>query len=182
LGVITLSVFVPKAIPVFCYNTEAHFLPAAFALGVLCALNQKTLMIHWSYGLVLWAVFAFESLFRIDKDLFYVALFYTALVFATARSLARFAALPFDASYGVYLFGFPVQRALYATIPGMSVYANQAAAISCALALGILSWFCIERPAIALGRSWTRKKEPFRQAMIDQPEGAGRNAVFDPAI
>ncbi len=178
--VIVLSAFVPASIPSFSDDSEAHLLPAAFALGILCALNQKTLMIHWSYGLLLWAVFAVESIFRIDKDLFYVALFYSALVFATARSVARFVALPFDASYGVYLFGFPIQRALYATIPGMSVYANQAAAISCALALGILSWFCIERPAIALGRAWTRKNVPSWRTGFDQPEAA--NAIFDPGF
>jgi peptidoglycan/LPS O-acetylase OafA/YrhL len=172
LVIIALSVFIPTTIPRFRYDSEAHLLPAAFALGALCALNQKTLMIHWSYCVLLWMVFAFESLFRIDKELFYVALFYSALVVATARSVRRFAALPFDASYGVYLFGFPIQQALYATIPGMGVYANQAVSISCALALGVLSWFCVERPAIALGRAWTRKKAPSWQVALDPAEDA----------
>jgi peptidoglycan/LPS O-acetylase OafA/YrhL len=55
-----------------------------------------------------------------------------------------------DYSYGLYLWGFPVQQMCAALAPGMSSTANSLAAFPVALAFAMASWHLIERPALRL--------------------------------
>jgi peptidoglycan/LPS O-acetylase OafA/YrhL len=59
-----------------------------------------------------------------------------------------------DWSYGLFLYGFPVQQVLAMfglANAGIAVFAMASTAIS--LAFAGLSWFWVEKPALALGRS-----------------------------
>ena len=59
-----------------------------------------------------------------------------------------------DWSYGLYLYGFPVQQVLAMfglASAGLAVFAIASTAIS--LACAGLSWFMVEKPALAIGRS-----------------------------
>lgn len=55
-----------------------------------------------------------------------------------------------DFSYGVYIYGWPVQQLLAPIGAGLEWHwlANSVLAVSTALALGALSWFWIEKPAL----------------------------------
>lgn len=55
-----------------------------------------------------------------------------------------------DLSYGVYLYGWPVQQLVLHFVPGCSAEFNAAASIVGALLLGYLSWTFIESPALDL--------------------------------
>jgi peptidoglycan/LPS O-acetylase OafA/YrhL len=55
-----------------------------------------------------------------------------------------------DYSYGVYIYAFPVQQALAATYPGISVSAMLLSSGMVTLALAILSWHLIEKRALRL--------------------------------
>jgi peptidoglycan/LPS O-acetylase OafA/YrhL len=55
-----------------------------------------------------------------------------------------------DYSYGAYLYAFPVQQVLAATIPGISLIGMLAAALAISLGLAILSWHLLEKRALAL--------------------------------
>ena len=55
-----------------------------------------------------------------------------------------------DLSYGVYLYGWPVQQALHALWPGPSGLALLAPALALTLPVAALSWYGVERPALAL--------------------------------
>lgn len=62
-----------------------------------------------------------------------------------------------DLSYGVYLYGWPVQQLVLHFVPGCTAELNAAVSIVIALACGYLSWTYVEAPALAL-----RKKLSFK--------------------
>jgi peptidoglycan/LPS O-acetylase OafA/YrhL len=53
-----------------------------------------------------------------------------------------------DASYGLFLYGFPVQQMLMALFPTLSPPALLASALACSGALALGSWYAIELPAM----------------------------------
>lgn len=60
-----------------------------------------------------------------------------------------------DLSYGVYLYGWPMQQ--LALLAGATTLAlNIAAATAMTLVCAALSWFAVERPALRLKRRWSR--------------------------
>ncbi len=55
-----------------------------------------------------------------------------------------------DYSYGLYLYGFPVQQAISAISPALRHwYLNLLLAIPCAIVVATGSWWLVERPALA---------------------------------
>jgi peptidoglycan/LPS O-acetylase OafA/YrhL len=55
-----------------------------------------------------------------------------------------------DYSYGLYLYGFPVQQAIMALSPALRQwYWNLLLAIPCTMIVAIGSWWLVERPALA---------------------------------
>ncbi|WP_449411204.1 acyltransferase family protein [Methylobacterium komagatae] len=55
-----------------------------------------------------------------------------------------------DLSYGIYLYGWPVQQTLHALWPTPSGLALLAPALIVTLPVAALSWYAVERPALAL--------------------------------
>ncbi|CAM2902135.1 MULTISPECIES: acyltransferase family protein [Methylobacterium] len=55
-----------------------------------------------------------------------------------------------DLSYGIYLYGWPIQQSLHALWPEPSGLALLAPALAVTLPVAALSWYGIERPALAL--------------------------------
>jgi peptidoglycan/LPS O-acetylase OafA/YrhL len=72
-------------------------------------------------------------------------------------------ALP-DYSFGIYIYGFPVQQAMIATGIGTNAASNMAATILCALPLAALSWHLVEKPALALMDRSQRGSDPATAA------------------
>ena len=130
---------------------ESQYLPALFAFGALLAINQDHCRINFPacIGLGLLAFLLRHT--PVFQYAFYAAASYGVLV-AGASAALRAIRLPGDFSYGVYLYGWPIQQMLVWLRPDWSVHRNQAIAIVLALAAGALSWFAIERPCIRLGR------------------------------
>lgn len=71
-----------------------------------------------------------------------------------------------DLSYGLFLYGFPVQQTLvYAFGPAMGPWGNFIAALLICLPLAFLSWHLIEKPALRLkpsGKPKTVDETPMR--------------------
>ncbi len=65
------------------------------------------------------------------------------------RPLERFQTAP-DVSYGLYLYGWPVQSLIILFFPGVPLWVTIVGAIFGAATLGYLSWILIERPALSL--------------------------------
>jgi peptidoglycan/LPS O-acetylase OafA/YrhL len=76
--------------------------------------------------------------------------------FAPAAALAPLRRLP-DVSYGVYLYGWPVQKLLLWYWPALSPWTLFALAAPLAIALGAASWYLVEKPCLAL-RDWGWRK------------------------
>jgi peptidoglycan/LPS O-acetylase OafA/YrhL len=64
---------------------------------------------------------------------------------------------PADLSYGVYLYGWPVQQALVVLLPGMGALALLWPALALTLIVAALSWYGVEKPALGLKRRLLRR-------------------------
>ena len=54
-----------------------------------------------------------------------------------------------DYSYGIYIYAFPMQQLLVATVPGITPEQMIAASGAGTIALAVLSWHLVEKPALA---------------------------------
>lgn len=83
----------------------------------------------------------------------FIALFGGYLLFyfaqAPVRQLRRVNAFP-DISYGLYLYGWPVQKLLLWNWPGMSACFLFALSLIAGVGLGFLSWNLVEKPSLKL--------------------------------
>jgi peptidoglycan/LPS O-acetylase OafA/YrhL len=139
---------------------EAQLLPTLFACGALLAINQDHCEINLpiALGLLLLTYLARHT--PMFHYLVYASALYGALA-AGASIPLRGIRLPGDFSYGVYLYGWPLQQCLVALEPQWGVHRNQAVAIAVALVVGALSWFLIERPAIRFGHRLAKQLGHF---------------------
>jgi peptidoglycan/LPS O-acetylase OafA/YrhL len=87
---------------------------------------------------------------------FYPAFLMTSLWLMTTEPIKALR-LPGEFSYGVYVFGWPIQQVIATEFPNFSVHANQAVTIAISLALASMSWYLIEKPCIRFGRQLSRR-------------------------
>jgi peptidoglycan/LPS O-acetylase OafA/YrhL len=153
VAILLISMFLPEEVQLIgLMNVDiGGRLPAFFAFGALLALykEQASINIRVVFGLILFAwIFRHGSAFQF---VFYPAFLMAALWLMTTEPIKALR-LPGDFSYGVYVFGWPIQQAIAAEFPNFGVHANQAVTIAAALALASVSWFVIEKPCIRFGR------------------------------
>ncbi len=80
------------------------------------------------------------------------------LVLALSPALtARRSEPPADLSYGVYLYGWPVQQALVVFWPGAAALTLLWPALALTLVVAALSWYGVEKPALGLKRWLLRR-------------------------
>ncbi|SFI03086.1 Peptidoglycan/LPS O-acetylase OafA/YrhL, contains acyltransferase and SGNH-hydrolase domains [Bosea sp. OK403] len=76
-----------------------------------------------------------------------------AIVLALAPALTAWRSTPeADLSYGVYLYGWPVQQVFYALFPAAGALTLLAPSLLLTLLLAAASWYAVERPALGLKR------------------------------
>ncbi len=91
------------------------------------------------------------------KAALYLATTYAMLALALAPEFTRHATEPpGDISYGVYLYGWPVQQALVALFPAAGAWALLFPALALTALIGIASWLLVEKPALALKKRLIR--------------------------
>lgn len=97
------------------------------------------------FGLLAWAV---------HGTAFYpmaLGLALTAFVFAFAYATPWYGFNRFgDYSYGLYLWGYPAQQVVAHMAPGLAPVMNALLAWVMAMAVAVVSWHIIERPAMTL--------------------------------
>ena len=87
------------------------------------------------------------------KPALYLVTAWGVITLALAPALTRLSSEPpADLSYGVYLYGWPVQQASHALFPAVGAFALFWPALLATLILAFLSWQLIEKPALALKR------------------------------
>ncbi len=141
-------------------------LPLVFFLGSLLYLWRDR--VHLSIR-VLASLTIATALLRdtfLCKALLFTAESYGVLWLALTSGLLHSALdLKSDFSYGTYLYGWPVQQALHQLFPTASALSLLGPSLVLTLAIAALSWFLVERPALALkfrslGRRTLKTIEP----------------------
>ena len=142
----------PASMAMLGFNsTESSPLPACFAFGALLALNQDDCKISVWLWLGVVPVFLLLQQTAAYQVLLYGTVFYGALVLASAPWVVKLK-LPGDYSYGVYIYGYPVQQSLVALWPEMNLHLHQGVALTIAILLAIASWRLVEKPSIGAGK------------------------------
>lgn len=91
------------------------------------------------------------------KAALYLVTAWGVLVVALAPLLTRRSLEPpADLSYGVYLYGWPVQQALHALFPSLGAVALLWPSLAATVVIATLSWFLVEKPALDLKRRLLR--------------------------
>jgi peptidoglycan/LPS O-acetylase OafA/YrhL len=128
-------------------------LPLIFACGSLAWLYRDRIPLNlgivaaFIFALPL-AALAFPPLY---KPLLFVGSAYLFLFVAMAPGLShpRFEP-PGDISYGVYLYGWPIQQTLQALFPAQSGWAMLPVALLLTCLAATASWLLVEKPALRL--------------------------------
>jgi peptidoglycan/LPS O-acetylase OafA/YrhL len=140
----------------------AEFVPMLgyFALGAIAWRARDGLPLH---GAIAIALIVIAMLFRDGPNYpvaFALALSYGCLwlAYVPRRALAfnRFG----DYSYGLYLWGFPMQQLTVHWLGEPSSMTVSLIAAPAALACAIVSWHLVEKPVLSLGRGRPRQAPP----------------------
>jgi peptidoglycan/LPS O-acetylase OafA/YrhL len=116
---------------------------AGFALSLVQSKIQVGPLTHLLLGvlaIILWGSSA--------GVLFFYAFIFSLILQVSALQSIRAIRLPGDYSYGVYIWGWPIQQLLVMSGQINSTLANQLITMVIALAIGAASWHLIEKPAI----------------------------------
>jgi len=132
-------------------------LPLIFLTGGVIYLYRDR--VRLSLPLLVLAVIALVPLSYtpLYKAALYLVTAWGILVLALAPALTRRSVEPpADLSYGVYLYGWPVQQALHALFPALGAMALLWPSLALTVIIAALSWYLIEKPALGLKRRWMR--------------------------
>lgn len=126
------------------------WLAGYFALGVLAFLCRRVLYIRVEFVAASIVAFVVLREHEVGRHTFALALAISVfwLVYRTPRLriLERYG----DPSYGIYLWGWPIQQVVYQLSPGAGTFLHVSLALLGALALGYLSWHAVEKHALKL--------------------------------
>lgn len=120
-----------------------------FALGVFCCINRESVPVSgWlllalaGLAWVLRATPLYPLMFALVEAMFVFWFAYRTRWYGYNRLG--------DYSYGLYLWGFPMQQVVAHHVPAAMPLANAALALPLAAALAVVSWHSIEKPALSL--------------------------------
>jgi peptidoglycan/LPS O-acetylase OafA/YrhL len=140
--------FVPDGIPLVPFEGFVHIC-AMFAFGALAYVWRDRIPVHGGIAVVLALACWLSNGTRMQPPLFALAELAFTFWFAYRLRWHGFNRVG-DYSYGMYLWGFPCQQIVAHHLPGIAPLANAALSLPLAIALGIVSWRVIEKPALSL--------------------------------
>ncbi|OMQ26756.1 acyltransferase family protein [Serratia oryzae] len=135
-------------------NNAIYLLAPCFALGVLIAINKDSYKATMLLPVIL---FASQFLFS-DNSIRSLLICFSACLFSfslSSLSIVKKIKINNDISYGVYLWGFPIQQ-IYSQYLELSFIANVILSIVTAMIIALISWLRIEKPSIILGKKITK--------------------------
>jgi peptidoglycan/LPS O-acetylase OafA/YrhL len=129
-------------------STDNH-MALLFLLGAVLYVNRDLIEVSPLFiltGFSLAAITHGTDKFQYAYILLLVSAFLTMAFLKNASWMDKFG----DYSYGVYLWGWPVQQILAVVFPDASPTENALSAMLLALLLAIFSWHFVEKPALKL--------------------------------
>ncbi|MNF34255.1 Acyltransferase family protein [compost metagenome] len=156
--IITVNPLLPEQFQLsfFPKSKIATMLAPCFAAGSMLALLKDHIHINIQGVSGLWILYFFLSKSQAAQYIFYSGLFITILYLSSLTPIIKLKTKA-DISYGIYLWGFPVQQILVKYFPEQSVVLNQICAITICCMLGYASWVLIERKSIKAGTIFAKK-------------------------
>jgi peptidoglycan/LPS O-acetylase OafA/YrhL len=128
-------------------------LPLIFLAGGVVYLYRETIPLSLPLLAVALLALVPLSFTPLYKAALYLVTAWAILVLALAPALTRRSGEPpADLSYGVYLYGWPVQQALHALYPALGAVTLLWPSLAVTLVVATLSWYLIEKPALGLKR------------------------------
>lgn len=130
---------------------DVTLLAPCFAFGaILAAWKDKVKIdLKLTLGLILISILMFQSTY--NYYYFYIAVFISTL-YISGNKLVLKLKPRFDISYGIYLWGWPVQQIIISLYPEQSAEFNQITSIAICFVISYASWKLVERPSINFGR------------------------------
>jgi peptidoglycan/LPS O-acetylase OafA/YrhL len=132
---------------------DAPILLMSFTMGIVAYRWRERIPVHGGvFAAALAALYGAWS-FRGTAVLGLIPLTY-CMVYLGVQPLPRLKLLPRgDYSYGIYLYGFPIQQALVLLFPSLKIWWGLfPTAALVVLAVAMASWHFVERPALSLKR------------------------------
>ena len=146
-AVIAIDAFWPEAGK---YTTTLVRLCLMFVLGATFYLARDLIRLSW----LALAVLALATWISFGTPFYFALLYLTEAYGVLVLALA--APLPFvawsdraDLSYGIYLYGWPIQQVLVALYPKAEPVSLLMPALALSALAGFLSWTLVEKPALA---------------------------------
>jgi peptidoglycan/LPS O-acetylase OafA/YrhL len=129
-------------------SVKGHILVLSFLVGVTFYLFKDRII--WSWPLFAASSIAFYAALLIPHGDLVCTLpaTYATVFLGVCDPTRNRIVLSGDYSYGLYLYGFPIQQAFASIWPGANL--SIVFAMIIAFAFAAMSWWCIEKPAIKL--------------------------------
>lgn len=154
IGILILHAVSPAWVPYFSadHYTDGLKVGLFFMAGAAAFALRDRLIIRLRYAVPMVLLAAALQGTAVQEYALYIALFYCVLVAAASPAVRRLA-LPGDYSFGVYIYGFPIQQTVQHFLPGLTSYPSNLICLPAALVAGYLSWTFIELPALQKAQS-----------------------------
>lgn len=132
-------------------NPHISYLPCCFVLGACLACWKKRIVLRWEYCAAVALAWLFFRHSLLGPHLFLLTILLVVLHVSTLPAVLRLRPRA-DLSYGIYLWGFPVQQVIFPWSASLGFGASFSATLLVTALLAWLSWHGVEKPLIAFGR------------------------------
>lgn len=139
-------------------NAEVDFLIPSFALGVIVAIFKDELEVDGRFVIGLLLIYFLFRKASYAFVLLHLSIF-AFVLWLSAKNWMKKLKPKIDLSYGVYLWGFPVQQVFAHYIPNSGIFLNQILSIVVALVCAWISWHLVEEKSIAMGKVLIKKMD-----------------------
>ncbi len=137
-------------------NPDIDYLIASFAFGCILVIFKKVVNINLNavIGLLLLYYLLFKS--QLGEFIFYTLIFFLLLLISIQPWFLKLRPR-YDLSFGIYLWGFPIQQLLIYFFPSINLYLYLLLSMSASIFIALLSWLFIEEKAINFGRKYSAR-------------------------
>ena len=134
----------------FGFNYDYFRFIAMFGSGVLLYMYRNRILLSTNYFIFILIIISISTFYRpLFVSATYISLCYLLLYLAYIPKgfIRKFNNLG-DYSYGIYIYGYPVQQSVEQIWPNLHVPVYFLVSYSCTLVLSILSWHFLEKKVL----------------------------------